>query len=87
MEPERNMISTSLLASIIFANTKPDQLIIKGTGDYGRAITTNSETAQKLFNQGLNLMYAFNKYEAESSFQAAADPDPNCAMAWWGIAI
>jgi len=81
------MITTTLIASVALAKTTPDQLIIPGTGNYGRTITTKFERAQKFFNQGLNLMYAFNKYEAETSFRAAAEADPECAMAWWGIAL
>src|SRR5262245_45577708 len=59
----------------------------EGLGNYGRRVTTSSADAQKYFNQGLCFLNAFNHDEAIRSFQKAADIDPNCAMAWWGIAV
>ena len=56
-------------------------------GDYHYPITTNSERAQRYFNQGLRLVYGFNHSEAIRAFQAAAQLDPTCAMAHWGIAL
>lgn len=58
-----------------------------GMGDHTRTITTDSPEAQRWFNQGLAWMYAFNHDEAIRSFAKAAEIDPDCAMAWWGIAI
>ncbi len=50
------------------------------------AVTATPE-AQRLFDQGLRLAYAFNHPEAERSFRAAAALDPACAMCWWGTAL
>ncbi len=50
-------------------------------------ITTNSPEAQRYFNQGLTWSYAFNHDEAVRSFTRAAELDPSCAMAWWGVAL
>jgi len=55
-----------------------------GTLEY--PITTNSELAQKYFNQGLILTYGFNHEEAFRSFEEVARLDTNCAMAYWGMA-
>jgi tetratricopeptide (TPR) repeat protein len=55
-------------------------------GTYTRNITTDSAQAQLWFNQGIQLLYGFNHDEAIRSFQQAAAIDPDCAMAWWGIA-
>lgn len=52
-----------------------------------RPISTESQNAQRYFDQGLNLTYAFNHDEAIRSFQQATRFDPKCAMAWWGIAL
>jgi tetratricopeptide (TPR) repeat protein len=57
-----------------------------GFGGRSRPITTSSPEAQAWFDQGLQLVYGFNHDEAIRSFRAAADADPECAMAWWGIA-
>jgi tetratricopeptide (TPR) repeat protein len=61
--------------------------LLQGMGDLHHAITTKSEMAQRFFNQGLTLSYAFNHKEAERSFREAARLDPDCAMAYWGIAL
>jgi tetratricopeptide (TPR) repeat protein len=66
---------------------KQTEPLFPGLGDYSRKITTSSELAQRYFDQGLVLMYAFNDEEAARSFEAAAEADPNCAMAYWGIAM
>ena len=56
-------------------------------GTYTRKITTKSPKAQKYFNQGLALIHGFNHSAAIRSFQEAANADPGCAMAHWGIAL
>jgi tetratricopeptide (TPR) repeat protein len=61
--------------------------LFDGVGRHGRIITTTSPKAQRYFNQGLAFLYGFNHDEAVRSFQAAAESDPTCAMAYWGIAI
>ena len=60
--------------------------IYEGFGNYERPISTESESAQQWFNQGMQLMYGFNHDEAIRSFEQAAVADPESAMPWWGIA-
>lgn len=60
--------------------------LFEGLGRHGRVVTTDSPEAQAHFNQGLAWMYAFNHDEAIRSFTRAAELDPRCAMAWWGVA-
>ena len=55
-------------------------------GPYSRPITTSSAKAQRYFDQGLKWVYGFNHDEAVRSFTKAAELDPSCAMAWWGVA-
>ncbi len=61
--------------------------LLNGITVHRRKITTNSAEAQRYFDQGLNLVFAFNHDEAIRSFTEAAKFDPACAMAWWGIAL
>lgn len=61
--------------------------LFKGLGTHTRTITTSSPEAQKYFNQALVWTYAFNHDEAIRSYTYAAQLDPNCAMAYWGIAL
>lgn len=63
-----------------------DVRLYDGFGAYGRAVTTSSPQAQMWFNQGIQLLYGFNHDEAIRSFRRAAEIDPSCAMAYWGIA-
>ncbi len=55
-------------------------------GDHGYSITTDVPEAQRFFDQGLRLTYAFNHPEAIRGFREAARLDPECAMCYWGIA-
>jgi len=56
-------------------------------GSYSYRITTTSADAQRWFDQGLRLVYAFNHHEAQRAFREAARLDPACAMCFWGIAL
>ena len=56
-------------------------------GPHTRAVTTKSPEAQAYFDQGLNWLYSFNHDEAVRSFTRATELDPDCAMAWWGVAL
>ena len=56
-------------------------------GSLHHPITTTSEQAQRYFDQGLRLVYAFNHEEAIRSFEAAIQQDPQAAMPYWGIAL
>jgi len=61
--------------------------LLEGMGDLHFAVATKNEMAQRFFNQGLVLSYAFNHKEAERAFREAARLDPDCAMAHWGAAL
>ncbi len=61
--------------------------LMSGVGNVHFPVTTSSPLAQKFFDQGVNLLYCFSWYEAERSFRQAAHIDPNCAMAYWGMAM
>lgn len=56
-------------------------------GSYTYRITTRYELAQRYFDQGLRLTYAFNHGEARRAFQAAQQQDADCAMCYWGEAF
>src|SRR5262245_7578755 len=55
-------------------------------GGYHRAITTHVPEAQLWFNRGMVWCYAYNHEEAVRCFESAAAADPDCAIAWWGVA-
>ena len=55
-------------------------------GAYSRPVSTSSADAQAWFDRGLVWSYGFNHEEAVRCFRRAAEADPDCAMAHWGIA-
>lgn len=55
-------------------------------GPLTRPITTSSAEAQKFFDQGVQMMYAFTPLRAARSFRQAQREDPSCAMCYWGEA-
>ena len=56
-------------------------------GNYTYRVTAATPEAQRWFDQGLRLVYAFNHHEGQRAFREAARLDPGCAMCYWGIAI
>jgi len=60
--------------------------LYKGMGAWKHTIATKNPEAQKFFDQGLALLYGFNRYEALRSFRKAAELDAESAMAYWGMA-
>ena len=63
------------------------QPLFEGLGDIDFPISTRSAEAQRYFNQGLSLAYAFNHAAADFAFNEAALHDPDCAMCYWGSAL
>src|SRR5215813_3124801 len=61
--------------------------LLPGLGNHHHPIATKSPEAQKFFDQGLALAYAFNRAEAARSFRRAAELDPSAAMPWWGVSF
>jgi tetratricopeptide (TPR) repeat protein len=56
-------------------------------GPLNYRIGTRSLDAQRYFDQGLKLAYAFNHAEARRAFRKAQSIDPRCAMCYWGEAF
>lgn len=95
------LAATTLLLLICFSasfsqhsehSKKADQppattTLMTGLGYIHHPVSTNKLDAQKFFNQGLALVFAFNHDEAVRSFQRAAELDPQLAMAHWGVAL
>ncbi|HEY1729146.1 MAG TPA: hypothetical protein VGG22_12280 [Candidatus Baltobacteraceae bacterium] len=50
-------------------------------------VSTANPAAQELFDEGLTLVYAFSRGEAQKRFREAAAADPKLAIAWWGVAL
>ncbi len=93
----RRLIASAPVAALILAacqkptatvvGSSTDAPLFDGMGSHHRTVTTRSPMTQRYFDQGLVWAYAFNHDEAIRSFGAAAKHDPDCAMAYWGIAL
>jgi tetratricopeptide (TPR) repeat protein len=62
-------------------------MVLPGLGNHHHAISTKNSEAQKYFDQGLMLVFGFNRAEAVRSFRRAAQLDPTAAMPYWGMAL
>ena len=65
----------------------PPEALRTDLGGLHHPIATTNPDAQKFFDQGLTLVYAFNHGEAVRSFRRAAELDPKSPMPYWGIAL
>lgn len=62
-------------------------VLMGGTGEVHFPVTTKSAEAQKFFDQGVGQLHGFWYYEAERSFRQVLFLDPDCVMAYWGMAM
>lgn len=51
------------------------------------AVSTHSALAQQFFDQGLTLVYGYNRRAAHAAFENAAAADAHLAIAYWGVAL
>jgi len=61
--------------------------LFPGTGAHRRVITGASPEAQRYFDQGVAFVSGFNHDEGLLAMQHATRLEPECAMAWWGVAL
>lgn len=81
-----------LVALVMPAQSAPSQPVVSQTALVQtalvhHAVSTQNSDAQQKFDEGLTLIYAFNRDEAARRFTKAAQLDPSLAMAWWGVAL
>jgi len=67
--------------------TRAGAPLFEGMGKHRHPITTRDPNAQRYFDQGLVIDFAFNHAESVRSFKAAQKLDPDCAMCFWGEAL
>src|SRR6185369_10410386 len=62
-------------------------VLLPGNAFANHPIATSSPQAQKFFDQGLSMIFGFNRLEAVRSFERASALDPKAAMPHWGLAL
>jgi TolA-binding protein len=74
------------LASIDFQR---GDLLLCGSGQFGElkfSLSCNYET-RETFDLAVALLHSFQYTESEKTFVKVIDADPNCPMAYWGVAM
>ncbi len=79
--------STAQAQNVPDTGAEKPPLLLSGLGSHTHPISTQNSDAQKFFDQGLTLLFGFNRYEALRSFRRAAELDPGAAMPHWGVAM
>lgn len=90
MKPTNNFSRLLVCSAVVLASygaLSAKEPLYDGLGSYSRKITTDSPEAQRYFDQGLGFVHGFNHSAAIRAFQQAAEIDPECVMAHWGIAL
>jgi tetratricopeptide (TPR) repeat protein len=77
----------SLPAQQVVAKASSAVPLFSNLGDFHHPISSKVADAQKYFDQGMRLVFAFNHGEAIRAFSEAARLDANCAICYWGIAL
>lgn len=62
-------------------------VLLSGMGEVEFPVTTPKAEAQAFIDQGVAQLHTFYYLEAERSFRQAALLDPDCVMAYWGMAM
>ena len=53
---------------------------------FAQDITCSNDEARKMYVEAFGHMLNYNHEQAIACFTKCTELDPNCAMAWWGIA-
>jgi peroxiredoxin len=61
--------------------------LMPGMGKAHFPVTTRKPMVQTFIDQGVAQLHSFYYFESERSFRQAAQFDPGCAMAYWGMAM
>ena len=83
----QSLMVAALSLSISVRPAQAEATLFDNLGTLHHNITTMSERAQKFFDQGLRLVYAFNHEEAITAFTEASRLDPAAPMPYWGVAL
>jgi predicted Zn-dependent protease len=79
-KPKPNLSNLNLLRG---------ELQLCGNGEFGEVSFSEacSYETRKTFNLAISLLHSFEYIEAEKAFVKVIDKDPECAMAYWGVAM
>lgn len=85
---ETNTPPSELIASM---NLKTGNIIVCGPSEsqFGKVdfLVTSSEEVKNEFNLATAMLHSFEYDEAEKMFASIIEKEPDCAMAYWGVAM
>ena len=85
------LLSTALMAgqqhSHASTSSEKPVALLDNLGNYSHRVSTSKPEPQQFFDQGLRLLYGFNRYEALRSFRRAAELDPEAPMPLVGVGM
>lgn len=89
MPPMQGMAETPATPALpqTIADWAKGARLFDGLGSFHRPIAAASPEAQRYFDQGMRLIWAFNHDEAARSFARASELDPKCALCFWGLGL
>src|SRR5262245_53707669 len=84
----RELRLSALIVILCVAVTAPDASWVNAQERFGAVhfpVACNTGV-QKKFDLALAMLHAFSFPEAAKTFMTVAEEDPDCAMAYWGVA-
>ncbi|MCW5515471.1 tetratricopeptide repeat protein [Muriicola sp. Z0-33] len=75
--------------ALAFIELQRGELLLCGSGQFGEVdFSLNCDyDVRDAFNLAVSLLHSFEYDEAEKAFVKVIDADPDCAMAYWGVAM
>ncbi|MCA8994343.1 MAG: redoxin domain-containing protein [Planctomycetaceae bacterium] len=77
----------SLHGEVFNEGARQAAYLMQGTGNVHFEATCANETVQQFIDQGVGQLHGFWYFESERTFRQAAALDPECAIAYWGMAL
>jgi len=86
-KPAKKLEGHSFHGEVFNEGPRQKAYLMGGTGKVHFPCTTKNPEVQKFIDQGVGQLHGFWYFEAERSFRQAAALDPDCAIAYWGMAM
>src|SRR5205809_6431315 len=80
-------VAISVAAAPAKTNPASSPKLVPGLGDVHHPVSMKNSQAQQFYDQGLKLVFGFNRDGARNSTQRAAELDANLSMTWWRVSL
>src|SRR5262249_62429096 len=88
MKPTRRVRYAALIAGLLVSPAVAQTRKASEAGQWGEVHFPAScqASVQQPFDEAVAMLHSFSFGDAAKTFAAVAHDDPNCAMAYWGLA-